>query len=124
MKSNTSLKAAFIPKIRRLLAALMLAMCAQTLLAWTPGTGSPTATSGFVVDPTSRTDVLSFYNCIYTASENYAANIAWNGSVTGCIPGTTSAVFKNDVLRRINFYRALVALPADIAFDATKSAKD
>ena len=58
------------------------------------------AVQGFVVDPTNRTDVLSFYNCIYTASENYAANIAWTGSVTGCIPGTTSAAFKDDVQRR------------------------
>ena len=37
--------------------------------------------------------------------------------------GTTSATFKDDVRRRINFYRALVALPADITFDATKSGK-
>ena len=63
-------------------AALLLAACAQPLLAWTPGTGSPTATSGFVVDPANRTDVLSFYNCIYTASEGYPANIGWAGSVS------------------------------------------
>ena len=93
------------------------------LWAWTPGTGSPTAAAGFVVDPTNRTDVLSFYQTIHTASENYAANMAWTGSVSGEDAGTTSAAFKEDVRRRINFYRALSALPADITFDATKSAK-
>jgi hypothetical protein len=76
------------------------------------------------VDPTNRTDVLASYQTIYTASENYAANMAWTGSVSGGVAGTTSAAFKEDVRRRINFYRALSALPADITFDATKSAKD
>ena len=114
----------FLSQTRRWLAAPLLALCAPALLAWTPGTGSPTATNGFVVDPLNRTDVLSFYNCIYTASENYPANLGWAGSVSPCVPGTTAATFKNDVLRRINFYRALAVLPADIAFDAVKSAKD
>ncbi len=102
--------------------AALLAM-ASALGAWTPGTGSPTAAAGFVVDPTNRTDVLAFYQTIFTASETYAARVAWTGSVAGGVAGTTSAAFKEDVRRRINFYRALVALPADITFDATKNAK-
>ena len=36
--------------------------------------------------------------------------MAWTGSVTGGVAGTTSAAFKEDVRRRINFYRALVGL--------------
>ena len=95
-----------------------------TVLAWTPGTSQPTAIQGFVVDPTNRTDVLAFYHCIYGASQGYTAEHAWTGNVAACVPGTTAAIFKDDVRRRINFYRALVALPADIAFDATKSGKD
>lgn len=91
--------------------------------AWAPGTGSPTAAAGFVVDPMDRTDVLAFYNTVYTASENYASNMAWTGNIAGGVAGTTSAAFKEDVRRRINFYRALSALPADITLDATKSAK-
>jgi hypothetical protein len=102
----------------------VLVAMASSLWAWTPGTGSPTAAAGFVVDPTNRTDVLAFYQTIYTASENYAATMAWTGSVAGGVAGTTSAAFKEDVRRRINFYRALSGLPADIIFDATKSAKD
>lgn len=124
MKSTTAPLLAAISKSHRWLAALIVAACAPTLLAWTPGTGTPNATSGFVVDPTNRLDVLSFYNCTYAASENYAANIAWTGSVASGIAGTTSVAFKDDVLRRINFYRALSALPADISLDATKSGKD
>jgi hypothetical protein len=99
--------------------SLLLAPCAR---AWTPGTGSPNATGGFAVDPANRADVLSFHNCIYTASENYASKVAWTGSVTGCVAGTTAAAFKDDVLRRINFYRALSGLPATVSFDPAKSA--
>jgi hypothetical protein len=47
--------------------------------------------------------------------------MGWNGNVSTGIAGTTSALFKTDVLRRINFYRALVGLPADVTFNSTKS---
>lgn len=115
------------PTYRTPLCAWLLTMIAivhaPSLHAWSPGTSMPTVTNGFIVDPTNRGDVLSFYNCIYSASANSGANIGWTGSVAGSNPGTTSAAFKNDVLRRVNFYRALVSLPADISFDPVKSAK-
>ncbi len=103
---------------------LVLLAGACPLAAWSPGTGQPGAVDGFVVDPTNRTDVLAFYQTVYTASENYAANLAWTGNVVTGTAGTTSAAFQGDVLRRINFYRALSGLPADITLDAAKSAKD
>lgn len=68
--------------------------------------------------------MLAFYHCVYTASEGYAGNISWTGNVASSIAGTTSATFKDDVRRRVNFFRALCGLPADITFDATKSSKD
>jgi hypothetical protein len=101
----------------------ILIVMPASLLAWTPGTGNPTAAQGFVVDTTNRTDVLAFYQTAYVASENYPANMAWTGSVAGGTAGTTSATFKEDVRRRINFYRALSGLPGDITFDSVKSAK-
>lgn len=120
---NVNTSRSFIRSVFPLLAGLLLAS-APALRAWTPGTASPLAVDGFVVDPTNRTDVLAFYHTIYAASENYPANLAWTGSVAGGVAGTTGAAFKDDVRRRINFYRALSALPADITFDATKSGKD
>lgn len=95
-----------------------------SLLAWSPGTGSPTAVKGFVVDPMSRIDVLAFYNCVYNVSETYPTDMLWTGNVLTGVAGTTSSTFKDDVQRRINFYRALVLVPADITFDATKSSND
>jgi hypothetical protein len=92
--------------------------------AWTPGAGSPAAVGGFIVDPTNRTDVLSFYNTIYTASQNYANEMNWAGSVANNMPGSTSATFKDDVCRRVNFYRALTGQNANITIDATESSND
>ncbi|MGL5020207.1 MAG: hypothetical protein ACRDBP_18875, partial [Luteolibacter sp.] len=50
---------------------------APGLSAWTPGTGSPAAAAGFVVNPLDRTDVLAFYHTVYSASQNYASHMAW-----------------------------------------------
>jgi hypothetical protein len=97
---------------------------ASVSYAWTPGTGSPGATDGFAVDTNDRLDVLSFYNTIYTASSSAPTRMAWTGNIATGQAGTTSSAYKDDVLRRINFYRALVQLPADITFDSTFSAKN
>jgi hypothetical protein len=71
----------------------------------------------------NRTDVVAFYQTVYNASESYAGSMAWTGSVSSGIAGTTSATFKEHVRRRINFYRALSALPADITFNSTNNGK-
>ena len=109
--------------MKKILLALACLIFPVRLDAWTPGTSSPSAVAGFLVDRTSRRDVLAFYHTIYSASENYAANRQWTGDVTAGLPGTTSVAFKADVLRRINFYRALCGLPADIALNDALNAK-
>ena len=94
-----------------------------TSWGWLPGTGSPSTVEGFVVNSSNRMDVLSFYLTVYSASEGYSQNIGWTGNMTTGVAGTTSTAFKEDVRRRVNFYRALAGLPADIIFDDTKNAK-
>ncbi len=100
---------------------------ASTSWAWSPGVGNSNAIGDAAVplsvDIGDRNDVVSFYQCIYNASTNGNSKIAWNGSVAGCDPGTTAAAFKDDVRRRINWFRAMAEVPADIEFDATKNAK-
>ncbi len=76
-----------------------------------------------MVDSSSRGEVLAFYHAVYGASEGYASRVGWTGDVAGLLPGTTSAALKEDVLRRINFYRALAGLPADLTLNFEKSAK-
>jgi uncharacterized protein YkwD len=91
--------------------------------AWLPGPASPGAVDGFTVDTSSRRDVLAFHNCVFAASEGYAARVAYTGNISTCTPGATAAAFKEDVRRRVNYYRALSGLPADITFNAVNSSK-
>ena len=114
---------------QRLFLVGCLAVLVTQAQGWTPGTGSANAISGFVVDTNNRRDVQAYYLTVYNASESYASHLGWTGSVINGVPGTTASSFKDDVRRRINFYRGLVGLPADITFDATalspsKSLKD
>lgn len=82
----------------------------------------PSAVSGFTVDTADRMEVLSFYHCVYLASEGWEDRMDWaNGDVSACLPGTVSEAFHADTLRRINYYRAMAGLNTDIQFVADKN---
>lgn len=79
----------------------------------------------FTVDNSNREEVRAFFNAIYWASEY--ATIDWTGSYSpfpgegirtleemSPLAGDTSELFKEAVLLRINFYRAMAGIPADI----------
>ena len=86
----------------------------------------------FEVDNANREEVRTFFNAIYWASEY--ATIDWTGSFGGengsSFPGTgthttetltpyagdTPDLFKEATLLRINYYRAMAGIPADIVF--------
>ena len=72
----------------------------------------------FVVDMQNRLEVLYFYNAVFAASEGAESRIGWTSSYGDCVAGNTAADFRTDVQRRVNYYRALCGLPADITFDA------
>lgn len=74
-------------------------------------------TKALSVDTQSRTEVVNFYYNVYMASEGIDAN--WTGEVENCIHGTTDQAFREAILRRINYYRAMAGLPGDITFDDT-----
>jgi len=103
------------------LCALVLMTSGSYSSAWNPGVGNESNTSGFSVDTQSRNDVVSFWHCVYQQSEGYENRINWTGSVAGGNPGTTSAAFKNDVQRRINYYRAMAGMSASIDMASTST---
>jgi hypothetical protein len=94
-----------------------------SVLAETPLAATTTPLS---VTISSREEVRQFYRSIYNASEGVP--MGWTGSYTATDPivaaGDTSAAFKEAVLLRINFFRALAGVPAAIAFNSAYSAKD
>jgi hypothetical protein len=71
------------------------------------------ATSGFAVDSQNRNDVVAFWHAVYQASEGYEKRIGWTGNYNGK-SGTTSDAFVDDVERRVNYFRAMCGVPADV----------
>lgn len=110
---NTTAQSSFL-----WLAALFLAASSGVVCAWSPGT-YPVPSRGFTVDTSDRNDVVSFWQAVYKASEGYEKRIGWTGNYTAPAPytnaaGTISAAFITDVERRVNFYRALSGVPANV----------
>lgn len=73
-------------------------------------------TGGFSVDASSREQVRSFYNAVYTASDGVV--MGSTADIASCTPGTNAVAFQEAGLRRINWFRALAGLPAAVAFDS------
>jgi len=92
---------------------LLLPFLAAPLLS-----AQPTALS---VNSASREEVRQFYRAVYFASENVP--IGWTGSYATGNAGDTSSAFKEATRLRINFFRALVGVPAGIQFNATYNAR-
>ncbi len=70
--------------------------------------------TGLKVDTRDRDSVVAFYERFYLASEGVKPH--WTGDVASCNPGTVSTEFKHAVLRRINYFRAMAGVPADVVF--------
>jgi hypothetical protein len=78
--------------------------------------------AGFSVNTTNREEVRSFYNAIYPASDNVPINSTAN---TGsCFAGTSSSDFKDAVARRINWFRAMAGIPANVIFNSVNNSND
>ncbi|TVR52021.1 MAG: hypothetical protein EA425_05830 [Puniceicoccaceae bacterium] len=91
------------------------------LLAAALALGAPAGLSAqaLVVDTADLAEVAAFHRAIFPTSTGVP--IEWSGDLDTADPGETSAAFKDAVLRRINFYRALAGVPADITFDETNN---
>ncbi len=74
---------------------------------------------GFSVDNTSREQVRGFYRAVYPSSDNVA--IDTTADVPNCTPGTNSIAFRNAVLRRINWFRAMAGLGSSVTFLETNN---
>lgn len=99
------------------LSFLAILIFTNRVLAWLPGAATPAPTTGFDVDVSQRNDVISFYQNIYKASENYAATLNWAGSVDACNEGSVTPAFTELMRRRVNYYRALTGVPANIVMN-------
>jgi hypothetical protein len=109
------LKAMAVPFVRARFFLYLLGLNALTHFI------APLQAQGLVVNTQDREAVRNFFNAVFYAGNGVAAN--WTGDLGNCDPGTTSAAYQDAVLRRINFYRAMAGVPADVTFDPVYSAK-
>ena len=80
-----------------------------------------TATTRLTVNPQDRQASARFFTQVYLASENVPIN--WTGNHSTCNAGTTSQAFRDAVLLRINYFRAMAGLPAQVTFSGEYSRK-
>lgn len=75
------------------------------------------------VDPTDRSDVVRQFHEAYLSSENFADHHGWNGNVASHNAGSLSARIHDDTIRRVNYFRSLAGLPAEITLSEDLNAK-
>ncbi len=82
-------------------------------------TGEDVLLPEFIVNIQDREDSKEFFINTYLVSENLDPEkvIDWNGSHRTCDEGTTAQDFQNEVIRRINYFREMAGVPANITFD-------
>jgi uncharacterized protein YkwD len=73
-------------------------------------------TAGFEIDTSQREQSRNAYNSLFSASMSVASE--WDGNVSSCDPGSTSNAYKQAVLTRINYFRAMAGVPATISLNA------
>ena len=73
------------------------------------------------VQTQDRQAARDFYLGQYLSSDNIPAN--WTGNHGACNAGTTSAEFRNAILRRINYFRAMAGVPNIRSLSDTYNAK-
>jgi uncharacterized protein YkwD len=79
------------------------------------------ARAGLQIDPTNRQESINFYLAHYQPTQE--TTFTWNGNHEGCQAGEPSADFHRAVLQRINYFRAMAGVPADVALNATYNQK-
>ena len=82
------------------------------------GNSSPrllSTTGGFSVDTASREAVRNFYRGVFGTSDGVPMNST--AEVANCVAGTTSRSYQEAILRRINWYRAMAGVPANVTLD-------
>lgn len=103
-------------------ASMLLSALPVPAMAWTPGLDPENPeqipTRGLSVNRNSRNDVVAFWQSVYKGSEGYEKRVNWTGNYSGN-PGTVSKAFIGDVERRVNFFRAMCGIPADVRFNTS-----
>jgi len=69
----------------------------------------PLVRLGISVNPQNRAESRDFYLQHYLSTAG--VSMGWSGDLGACRPGETSQAFRDAVLRRINYFRAMAGVP-------------
>jgi uncharacterized protein YkwD len=83
--------------------------------------GLACAALAIAVNPQNRMQSLLFYQNSYLSTAGVP--IGWTGSHATCNAGTTSLAFRQAVIARVNYFRAMAGVPAEIALNETWSSR-
>lgn len=75
--------------------------------------------SGSLVDPGNRWQVRDYFNAVYPYGSD--SEMGWTGSYGSGHAGTLSGEWQEATLNRINFYRSMAGVPADVVLDPVLS---
>ena len=78
------------------------------------------ARTGNWLDTNDRETVVRAFESMRATS---TPDAQWSGSTTTCAPGTTSAAYRQATLDRINYFRSMAGVPADVVENTNLSAK-
>lgn len=67
------------------------------------------------LDPENRWQVRDFYNAVYLSAES--VEIGWTGNYANGQRGTVSPEWQTATRYRVNFFREMAGVPADVTFD-------
>lgn len=90
-------------------------------LAPQPFAQAAALSKGVQIDTGERETVRLFFQTLYRASDNVAAD--WTGDIATCQAGTVSADYQTATIRRVNWYRAMAGLSASVVLDSEFSRK-
>jgi hypothetical protein len=96
-------------------AEALAASCSQPNCLFMPAVFNP------FTDSLDQATAINLYQTLYLPGNNVTSG--WNGNVASCVAGTTSAAFKEAILKRLNFFRLAAGIPALTGLNATYSGK-
>ena len=79
------------------------------------------APAGLLIDTSDREAVRVFFNGVYSLPE---APMNWTGSYVTGDSGSVSAAYSESALLRLNWFRAMAGVPANVIFSPEANAKD
>jgi uncharacterized protein YkwD len=106
--------------LRTLLIRLLVVAHLATLVGVLPvGHTSVGAVGSPWIDTSNRAAVIAAHQAEFSKT---TPAINWTGNRSTCAPGTTSQAYRNAIFARVNYFRAMAGVPANVTENPTWSA--